>query len=214
MTFEHLNTNFHHVRGKNKQPFTFWYCVDNFYPWKDIVGKKVSKWRSIAELKAFYGRKSPARPVQISPIVLYIVQRSGRIKIWPVAEKNRLFSYTGRLREDSKPFMKLLGSWLQLLRKAFPREMLYFLDHIAFFTTWLAIVVFARCKDKFFLSHKAKKYRQKEGESRCAVSVFWGRRSVASTNDTKMSVIFSTIHISCFMYSIEGTLCSPYDKFS
>jgi hypothetical protein len=30
-------------------------CVDNFYPWKDIVGKKVSKLRSIAELRAFYG---------------------------------------------------------------------------------------------------------------------------------------------------------------
>ncbi len=74
MTFEHLNTIFHHVRGKHKQPFTFWYCVDNFYPWKDIVGKKVSKWRSITELRAFYGRKSPARPVQISSIVLYIVQ--------------------------------------------------------------------------------------------------------------------------------------------
>ncbi len=52
MTFEHLNTICHHVRGK---PFTFWYCVDNFYPWKDIVGKKVSKLRSIAELRAFYG---------------------------------------------------------------------------------------------------------------------------------------------------------------
>ncbi len=26
-------------------------CVDNFYPWKDIVGKKVSKLRSIAELR-------------------------------------------------------------------------------------------------------------------------------------------------------------------
>jgi hypothetical protein len=34
---------------------TFWYCVDNFYPWKDIVGKKVSKLRFIAELSAFYG---------------------------------------------------------------------------------------------------------------------------------------------------------------
>jgi len=30
-------------------------CVNNFYPWKDIVGKKVSKLRSIAELRAFYG---------------------------------------------------------------------------------------------------------------------------------------------------------------
>jgi hypothetical protein len=55
MTFEHLNTIFHHVRGKHKQPFTFLYCVDSFYPWKDIVEKKVSKLRSIAELRAFYG---------------------------------------------------------------------------------------------------------------------------------------------------------------
>jgi hypothetical protein len=53
MTFEHLNTIFHHVRGKHKQPFTFWYCIDNFYPWKDIVGKKVSKLRSVTELRAF-----------------------------------------------------------------------------------------------------------------------------------------------------------------
>ena len=55
MTFKHLNTIFHHVTGKHNQPFTFWYCVDNFYPWKDIVGKKVSKLRSIAELRAFDG---------------------------------------------------------------------------------------------------------------------------------------------------------------
>jgi hypothetical protein len=44
MTCEHLNTIFHHVRGKHKQPFT-----------KDIIGKKVSKLGSIAELRAFYG---------------------------------------------------------------------------------------------------------------------------------------------------------------
>ncbi len=55
MTFEHLNSSFHHVRGKHKQPFTFWYCVDNFYPWKDIIGKKVSKLRFIAEPRVFYG---------------------------------------------------------------------------------------------------------------------------------------------------------------
>ncbi len=48
-----LQHKFHHARWKQKQPFTFWYCVDNFYPWKDIVGKKVL--RSIAEPKAFYG---------------------------------------------------------------------------------------------------------------------------------------------------------------
>ncbi len=54
MTFEYFNTKFHRDRWKQKQSFTFWYCVDNFYPWKDIVGKKVSKLRSIAELRAFY----------------------------------------------------------------------------------------------------------------------------------------------------------------
>ena len=59
MTFEYFNTKFHRARWKQKQPFTFWYCVDNFYPWKDIVGKKVSKLRSIAELGAFYGNKYP-----------------------------------------------------------------------------------------------------------------------------------------------------------
>ncbi len=48
-------------RGKQKQPFTFWYCVENFYPWKDIIGKKVSKIRSIAELGAFYGTAVPDR---------------------------------------------------------------------------------------------------------------------------------------------------------
>jgi hypothetical protein len=56
MTFEYFNTKFHRDRWKQKQPFTFWYCVDNFYPWKDIIGKKVSKLRFIAELRAFYGR--------------------------------------------------------------------------------------------------------------------------------------------------------------
>ncbi len=54
MTFEYFNTKFHRDRWKQKQPFTFWNCVDNFYPWKDIVGKTVSKLWSIAELRAFY----------------------------------------------------------------------------------------------------------------------------------------------------------------
>ncbi len=49
-TFEFFNTIFHHARWKQKQPFTFWYCVNNFYTWKDIVGKKVSKLRYIEEL--------------------------------------------------------------------------------------------------------------------------------------------------------------------
>ncbi len=40
---------------KAKAPFTVGYCVDNFYPWKDIIRKNVSKLRSIAELRAFYG---------------------------------------------------------------------------------------------------------------------------------------------------------------
>jgi hypothetical protein len=55
MTFEFFNTKFRRARWKQKQPFTFCYCVDNFYP-EDIVWKKVSKLRSIAELRAFYGR--------------------------------------------------------------------------------------------------------------------------------------------------------------
>ncbi len=54
-TFEYFNTKFHRDRWKQKQPFTFCYCVHNFYPWKDIVGKKVSNLRSIAELRAFCG---------------------------------------------------------------------------------------------------------------------------------------------------------------
>ncbi len=57
MTFEYLYTIITHARVKNKQLFTIWYCVDNFYPRKDIVRKKESKLRSIgiAELRAFYG---------------------------------------------------------------------------------------------------------------------------------------------------------------
>ncbi len=55
MTFEYFNTKFLCARWKQKQPFTFWYRVNNFYPWKDIVGRKVSKLRSIAQLRAFYG---------------------------------------------------------------------------------------------------------------------------------------------------------------
>ncbi len=49
---EFFTSKFH----RKSSLFTFWYCVDNFYPWKDIVGKKVSKLRSIAELRAFYGK--------------------------------------------------------------------------------------------------------------------------------------------------------------
>jgi hypothetical protein len=44
-----------YCRWKQKQPFTLWYCADNIYPWKDIIGKKVLKLRSITELRAFYG---------------------------------------------------------------------------------------------------------------------------------------------------------------
>ncbi len=85
MTFEYFNTKFHCARCKQKQSSTFWYCVDNFYPWKDIVGKKVSKLRSIAELRAFYGicispftdnyEHLPVYPYvirNISPFLLYI----------------------------------------------------------------------------------------------------------------------------------------------
>jgi hypothetical protein len=55
MTFKYFNTKLQHARLKAKAAFYFWYCVDNLYPWKDIVGKKVSKLWSIAELRAFYG---------------------------------------------------------------------------------------------------------------------------------------------------------------
>ncbi len=43
------------MKAKAAFYFLILYCVDNFYPWKDIVGKKVSKLRSIAELRTFYG---------------------------------------------------------------------------------------------------------------------------------------------------------------
>ncbi len=56
MTFEFFTTKFQHATWKQTQPVTFCYCVDNFIPWKDIIGKKVSKLRLIAELRAFYGR--------------------------------------------------------------------------------------------------------------------------------------------------------------
>jgi hypothetical protein len=47
----------------------FGYCVDNFYPWKDIFGKKVSKLRSIAELRAFYGTVLTLLYLQYGPAV-------------------------------------------------------------------------------------------------------------------------------------------------
>ncbi len=59
MTFEFFTTKLHRARWKQKQTFTFWYCVDNFYPWKDIIGKKVLKLGSIAELRTFYGNLLP-----------------------------------------------------------------------------------------------------------------------------------------------------------
>ncbi len=37
----YFNTKLHRDRWKQKKPFTFWYCVDNFYPWKDIVDVEV-----------------------------------------------------------------------------------------------------------------------------------------------------------------------------
>jgi hypothetical protein len=51
---------------KAKAAFYFFlYCVFNFYPWKDtsIVGKKLSKLRSIAELRAFYGSKGQRKRI-------------------------------------------------------------------------------------------------------------------------------------------------------
>ncbi len=40
---------------KNLQQFTFCHYIDNCSPWEDIIRKKVSKLRSIAELRAFDG---------------------------------------------------------------------------------------------------------------------------------------------------------------
>jgi hypothetical protein len=47
--------NFFWVVKKNLQQFTFCHYIDSFSPWEDIVRKKVSKLRSIAELRAFDG---------------------------------------------------------------------------------------------------------------------------------------------------------------
>jgi hypothetical protein len=52
MTSEHLNTIFLHVRGKHKQLFTFW---GQLLSLERYHRKKVSKLRSIAELRAFSG---------------------------------------------------------------------------------------------------------------------------------------------------------------
>ncbi len=79
MTFEHLNTIFHHLRGKQKQPVTFWYCVDSFYPWKDIVGKKVSKLRAIVEVRAFY--KQQVNPLlSMNKYTLHAISRKDKNK--------------------------------------------------------------------------------------------------------------------------------------
>jgi hypothetical protein len=46
------------VEKINLQQFTFCHYIDNYSPWediKDIIRKKVSKLRSIAELRAFDG---------------------------------------------------------------------------------------------------------------------------------------------------------------
>ena len=67
MTFEYLYTIITHARVKHKQPFSIGYCVDNFYYWKDIEGKKVSKLRYIAELRAFDGRVT----VTQTPLIVF-----------------------------------------------------------------------------------------------------------------------------------------------
>ncbi len=46
MTSDYVLLKFTDIWGK---------LFSNFYLWKDIVGKKVSKLKSTAELRAFYG---------------------------------------------------------------------------------------------------------------------------------------------------------------
>jgi|688.fasta_scaffold534592_1 hypothetical protein len=61
--------------GKHKEPepFTFWYCAYNFFPWKGTVGKKVLELRSIAELRAFHGI-----------LYTYIIADPGQqVQVWP-----------------------------------------------------------------------------------------------------------------------------------
>jgi hypothetical protein len=87
MTFEHLNTIFHHVRGKHKQPFTFWYCVDNFYPWKDIVGKKVLKLRSIAVLR--YSNKE----IEKTPLLLVVTYEGTMFNFFHVLKIRVIFCF-------------------------------------------------------------------------------------------------------------------------
>jgi hypothetical protein len=51
------------------------------YPWKDIVGKKVSKW-SIAELRAFYGMLNsiPLFMIRNGATHIYIDPSKAKIK--------------------------------------------------------------------------------------------------------------------------------------
>jgi hypothetical protein len=53
--FEYPYNFFEWWRKINWHQFTFCHYIDNFSPWEDIVRKKVSKLRSIAELRAFDG---------------------------------------------------------------------------------------------------------------------------------------------------------------
>jgi hypothetical protein len=55
MTFEYFNTNSTVLDESESSHLLFDIVPTTFIPGKDIVGKKVSKLRSIAELRAFYG---------------------------------------------------------------------------------------------------------------------------------------------------------------
>jgi hypothetical protein len=95
MALEYFNTKFHRDRWKQKQPFIFWYCVNNFYPWKDIVGKKVSKLRYIDELWAFYGIH-----LKLVNLLLYFSRLTGTHRSWGHIIQGRLVQGTEYARTE------------------------------------------------------------------------------------------------------------------
>jgi hypothetical protein len=64
------------VIDESKSSLLLFDIVSTTNPWKDIVGKKVSKLRSIAELREFYGIFSdfnPACPAISCKVLRYLV---------------------------------------------------------------------------------------------------------------------------------------------
>ncbi len=85
-SFEHLKTIFHHVRGKHKQPFNFWYCVNNFYPWKYIIGKKVSTKLSTP---GDFGNSTTFLTIDFKLILRFKSKKGNKIKLGRLARLDR-----------------------------------------------------------------------------------------------------------------------------